>query len=1064
MSSWPTIKRGCLALSLLAVIGLAVFAFAEPIFAQTAADDSFGLQDFENTTELGAQDIRVTVAKIIRAVLGLLGIIVLVIVIYGGYMYMTAGGQEEKITTAKKILVNGAIGLVIILSSLAITQFILSRLADATGFGRGGEDERDDTCLTFGACNPPIDECAERHFVIKSITPSTPNPNDPTGMSNIVVRALFSRPVNSLVDVQNAITLKTDGGTELPWKGGARKEDGYVIEAVFDGTEGEPEAMDLLGDDTKWKIEGDAIIRDLGDAARDKAALFEVRTGPGKMIYELAASEETGAYSALGWEMKASSYKFELVVTFDTEAELSHSLIYSTLVTSALVERQGDAMVGYLPLGALVDGLWHTVRRDIVKDFKELFPEVAIERGVVAVTIIGMTGARIGVDNLILGPSVASFSSFERLLPDNYETSVSQEIISQGGEVLEWGEVEEGCVFPSSAKFTVDADKIDSTPPDALLMVDGNRARNNMILTGGERHVFHSLINDESGFAYTHLNISNITRRDRLFEEPFNVYDGPRVDFGSSAEFPFARELTPPGNPRALPAYYLMSLETFDIDHNRNLATSTFVVLGGNCDPETGEPVAPEFADECLIPPGGDCAEDWQCSSQVCDELTSKCLAWPMITNVDPWDGAEKNWITISGRYFGEQEGTVNFGYEVDGETKWVLAKTPAECRGITDPWTDTWIIVEVPTDFDLPIDALSSIRVSRKDQPTFQDSTTDSHGPQPGDRDFAGWFTKNNIKRPGLCYLGVAKNQTTADGEALTERANAAPPNTELDAFGVAFGAERGGVKFKVKARDAFVYIPGEITSWQDDKVGTRVPESADKGRLLAHVTSTSGYRSNEVPFTVTEKGKSVMPFISSIIPTSTSPGSFVTVFGTRFGNNQGTAWLSDSPANAVKCLDSQTRGGVYCERIDINSEIYGQCEDSWHDNQVIVLMPAETSPGAYYIILETAEHLATTGDTSIEITEDPPAPGICSLVPIKGLAPLPESSEPLVFGGLNFSENPKVYFPRRYLTEGDYNFDFSDFSTWLNSTQSDDYGTVLVSVSDTEIRSRIPAADGVS
>ncbi|MFH1098984.1 MAG: IPT/TIG domain-containing protein [Candidatus Uhrbacteria bacterium] len=102
-----------------------------PALAQVDTGIGFG-----TATGLTTRDIRLIVAEIIRAAIGLLGIVALVIVIYGGYLWMTAGGNEERITDAKKWLTNGAIGLAIILLSFSITQFVISRLTDAL-YGAG---------------------------------------------------------------------------------------------------------------------------------------------------------------------------------------------------------------------------------------------------------------------------------------------------------------------------------------------------------------------------------------------------------------------------------------------------------------------------------------------------------------------------------------------------------------------------------------------------------------------------------------------------------------------------------------------------------------------------------------------------------------------------------------------------------------------------------------------------------------------------------------------------------------------------------------------------------------
>jgi hypothetical protein len=109
------------------------FVMPSEVGAQGVSDDALGVKQLEENIALGATDIRVIIAKIIRAVLSLLGIIAVVIILYGGFLWMTAGGKEDQISKAKDVLRNGVIGLAIILSAFSITQFILSKLAGATG-------------------------------------------------------------------------------------------------------------------------------------------------------------------------------------------------------------------------------------------------------------------------------------------------------------------------------------------------------------------------------------------------------------------------------------------------------------------------------------------------------------------------------------------------------------------------------------------------------------------------------------------------------------------------------------------------------------------------------------------------------------------------------------------------------------------------------------------------------------------------------------------------------------------------------------------------------------------
>ncbi len=131
---------------LVAVFFVSFLMFADVALAQTApasppvpggSTNVFGLDQVAPATGLGQEDIRLVIARIIRAALGLLGIIALVLIIYAGYTIMTAGGNEEKIATGKKIIINATIGLAIILSAFAIVQFLITRLAAATGATTG---------------------------------------------------------------------------------------------------------------------------------------------------------------------------------------------------------------------------------------------------------------------------------------------------------------------------------------------------------------------------------------------------------------------------------------------------------------------------------------------------------------------------------------------------------------------------------------------------------------------------------------------------------------------------------------------------------------------------------------------------------------------------------------------------------------------------------------------------------------------------------------------------------------------------------------------------------------
>lgn len=78
--------------------------------------------------ESNPEDVRYRVIKIINIVISIIGILLVVLMIYAGVLWMTASGNEDQISKAKKILANAAVGLVIVFLSWSITYFILKRL------------------------------------------------------------------------------------------------------------------------------------------------------------------------------------------------------------------------------------------------------------------------------------------------------------------------------------------------------------------------------------------------------------------------------------------------------------------------------------------------------------------------------------------------------------------------------------------------------------------------------------------------------------------------------------------------------------------------------------------------------------------------------------------------------------------------------------------------------------------------------------------------------------------------------------------------------------------------
>jgi nitrate reductase NapE component len=122
--------KNLLSFALIALILIPILSFS---MNGANAQLDVGMNEVENTIELGNKDPRETVGEIINVAMLFLGIIAVAIILVGGFQWMTAGGSEEKVGQAKKIMGSGVIGLVIVLSAWGIASFILERLINATG-------------------------------------------------------------------------------------------------------------------------------------------------------------------------------------------------------------------------------------------------------------------------------------------------------------------------------------------------------------------------------------------------------------------------------------------------------------------------------------------------------------------------------------------------------------------------------------------------------------------------------------------------------------------------------------------------------------------------------------------------------------------------------------------------------------------------------------------------------------------------------------------------------------------------------------------------------------------
>ena len=114
-------------LVLLAFVLLVCFSLSLPAcLAQNSPADS--LNQTRNASELPAGDVPSYLGQIIGIALSLSGSIFLLLVIYGGFLIMTSGGNQERYDKGRKTIYWAVVGILLIGASYAITSFIFNAI------------------------------------------------------------------------------------------------------------------------------------------------------------------------------------------------------------------------------------------------------------------------------------------------------------------------------------------------------------------------------------------------------------------------------------------------------------------------------------------------------------------------------------------------------------------------------------------------------------------------------------------------------------------------------------------------------------------------------------------------------------------------------------------------------------------------------------------------------------------------------------------------------------------------------------------------------------------------
>ncbi|MBI5794625.1 Ig-like domain-containing protein [Candidatus Uhrbacteria bacterium] len=182
-------RSSVLGMSLALLISVGIFV-ASPVLAVDT--ESFAAQAGFTTTA----DVTVIITRLIRTAISFIGVIAVAFVLYGGFMFMTAGGNAERVKSAKKILLNALIGLILVFASFAIVSFILNALSTATGATITSQES---------GSSSYSDSASSAQFYLRSV-----NTDCAEALQNLELQFIFSKSVDAST-VEDGIVVTESG-------------------------------------------------------------------------------------------------------------------------------------------------------------------------------------------------------------------------------------------------------------------------------------------------------------------------------------------------------------------------------------------------------------------------------------------------------------------------------------------------------------------------------------------------------------------------------------------------------------------------------------------------------------------------------------------------------------------------------------------------------------------------------------------------------------------------------------------------------------------------------------
>jgi hypothetical protein len=105
--------------------------FAPAVSAAPSLREAFDKPLTEAANKMGYSDgaePEALIGRVIKIALSFLGVVFFILMLFGGFLWMTAAGSEEQVGRAKKLIIAAVTGILIVLTSYAISYFIIDEL------------------------------------------------------------------------------------------------------------------------------------------------------------------------------------------------------------------------------------------------------------------------------------------------------------------------------------------------------------------------------------------------------------------------------------------------------------------------------------------------------------------------------------------------------------------------------------------------------------------------------------------------------------------------------------------------------------------------------------------------------------------------------------------------------------------------------------------------------------------------------------------------------------------------------------------------------------------------